>query len=126
MPFGKKFFRLQNFGALQVPDLGRKPLRRGRNDAKRRKKRRMAVPRDDLRRDGLNRKPEPLRDIGFDPRIDIGVGANSPGNRASRNFRAGADEPFAGAQKFGVGSRELQPESCWLGMDAMRAADHGG
>ena len=126
LAFGKKLLRFQHFGSLQMPDLGCKPLQRGRNDTKGRKKHCVAIARNDLRRGGLDGKPEFFRDIGFDARIDIRISADGAGNRAGRDFLPRMNETFAGAQKFGIGLRELQPEGHGLGVDAMRAADRGG
>ena len=88
------------------------------------KEHRVAVARNDLRRGGLDGKPEFFRDMGFDARIDIRKGADGAGNRAGRDLFPRVHETLAGARKFGIGLRELQAEGHRLGMDAMRAADH--
>ena len=91
-----------------------------------RKKHCVAIARNDLRRGGLDGKSELFGDIGFDARIDIRISPDGAGNRAGRDFLPRMHEPLAGAQKFGIGLRELQPEGHWLGVDAMRAADRRG
>ena len=72
---------------------------------------------------GSTVKPDLMRHIVFDARIDIGESADGAGNRAGRNFPARLDEPFARADEFGIGLRELQPEGRRLGVNAVRAAD---
>ena len=59
----------------------------------------------------------------FDPRVDIGEGADGAGNACRSRSRAGGGEPFAGAREFRIGDRELEPEGGGLGVDAVRAAD---
>ncbi len=85
LPFRKKLFRLQHFRALQMPDLGRQSLHRRCDDGERRKEHCMAIARNDLRRGGLDGKAEFFRDMGFDARIDIRIGAD--GARKSRRSR---------------------------------------
>ena len=62
-PFGEELLRLQHFGALQMADFGGEPLDRGGDDAERGEKHGVAVARDDLRRDRLDRKPHLLGDM---------------------------------------------------------------
>ena len=114
---------LSNLRALQMADLGRQPLDAACGDGERRKERRMPVARNDLRRDRLDGEPEFLRDMCFDPRIDIGEGADRAGNGAGRDLRARRDQPRTVAREFGVMPGELQPEGGRFGMDAVTAAD---
>jgi hypothetical protein len=51
------FLGLQHLGALQVADLGGQALDRAGDHAQRREEHRMAVARDHLGRDGLDRRP---------------------------------------------------------------------
>jgi hypothetical protein len=83
----------------------------------------MAVARDDLGRDRLDRQAELRRDMRFDARIDIGEGADRARNRAGGDVGTRRDEPRAVAREFGIGLGELQPEGHRLGMDAVTAAD---
>ena len=122
-PCGEKLLRLQNLGALQVADFGRQPLDRGGDDAERGEIHGMAVARNDLGRDRLDRQTHLLGDMGFDARIDLRKGADRAGDRAGRNFLARRDEALFGAGKFGIGDGELEPERGRLGVDAVRAAD---
>src|ERR1700742_2573381 len=83
----------------------------------------MAVPRDDLSRDRLDREVHFLRDIFFDARIVIGESADGAGNRAGRDLLAGLFQAFKRAGEFSVGGSEFDAEARWLGVDAVRAAD---
>ncbi len=49
--------------------------------------RRVAVARDDLGRDRLGRQPQPLGDIRFHARIEMGEGADRAGDRRHRDLR---------------------------------------
>ncbi len=84
---------------------------------------RVAVARDDLRRDRLGREAHLLGDMRLDARIDVGEGADRAGDRAGRDLLARRDQALLGAGEFGIGLRELQAEGRRLGMDAVRAAD---
>ena len=126
LAFGEILLRLQNLGALQMADLGRQPLDRAGDHAERGEVHGMAIARNDLGGDRLHPQPHLLRHIGFDPRIDLGEGADRPGNRAGRDFAARRREALSGAGELGVGIRELEPEGGGLGMDAVRAADGRG
>ena len=123
LPFGEEFLRFHDFGALQMPDLGRQPLDRRCDDAERGKERRVAIARDDLGRNRLRLQAQFRRYIRLDPWIDIGEGADRPGNRAGRNLLARRDKPGAGAGELGMGDGELEAEGGGLGVDSVRAAD---
>ena len=58
----------------------------------------MPIARDDLGRDRLGREAELFRDVRFDPRVDIGEGADRPGNLAGRDLLACRDKPLAGGR----------------------------
>ena len=60
----------------------------------------------------------------FDPRIDMGEGADRAGDGASRDLLARPHHALARARELGIGARELQPEGSGLGMHAVTAA-HG-
>ena len=83
----------------------------------------MAVARDHLGRDRLDREAQLLRDMLFDARIDVGEGADGAGDRAGRDFLARRDQALLCAIELGIGLRELQAEGRRLGVDAVRAAD---
>ena len=59
----------------------------------------------------------------LDARINVGEGADSAGNRAGGDFRAGSEQAGAAALELGIGLRELQAEGDRLGMNAVAAAD---
>ena len=86
----------------------------------------MAIARNDLGRDGLDSEAHLRCHISFDAGIDVGESADGTGDRAGRDLGAGGIEAGAGAGEFGVGLRQLQPESGGLGVDAVAAADGGG
>ena len=62
-----------------------------------------------------------FRDMGFDPRVDIGEGADRAGNLAGRDLLAGRDEALAVAGELGIMPGELQAESARLGVHAVAA-----
>ena len=109
-----------------MADFDRQPLDRGGDHAERRKIHRVAVARDDLRRDRLGHEPHRLGNVLFDARIDLRKGADGARNRAGRDLLAGGNEALAGAGKFRIGIGELEPERHRLGVDAVGAADGRG
>ena len=123
LPRGEIFLGLQHFGALQMADFRRQPLDGRRDDAQRGKIHGVAVARNDLRRDRLDLEPHFARDMGFDPRIDLGESTDGAGNRAGRDLGARRDQALFGAGKLGIGDGDFQPERGRLGMNAVGAAD---
>ena len=119
----KILLRLEDLGALQVADFGRQPLDRGGDDAERGEIHGVAVARDNLGRDRLDREPHLLRHIGFDARIDLRESADRAGDRAGRDLAARRPQALAGAGELGIGVGKLEPEGRRLGVDAVRAAD---
>ena len=94
-PCGEELLGLQHLGALQVADLGGEPLDRRGDDAERREIHGVAVARDDLRRDRLDREAHRLGDMCFDARVDLREGADRAGDGAGRDLLARGDEAFA-------------------------------
>ena len=78
LALGEELLGLQHLGALQVADLGGEPLDRGGDDAERREIHGVAVARDDLGRDRLDREPHRLGDMRFDARIDLAKVPTAP------------------------------------------------
>jgi hypothetical protein len=117
------FLGLQHFGALQMADLGGQPLDRRGDHAQGGEIGGVAVARDHLGRDRLDRQAHLLGDMLFHARIDIGEGADRAGDGAGGDLGARRDQPLAGAAEFGVVAGELQAEGGRLGMDAVAAAD---
>src|SRR6266545_3159078 len=83
----------------------------------------MEVARDHLRGDRLDSKAELLGDVLFDPRIDVGEGADRPRNGAGRDLGARRDQPGAIAGEGRIVAGQLDAESRGLRMDAVAAAD---
>ena len=71
---------------------------------------------------GSNSKPHLARDMGFDPRIDLGKSSDRAGNGAGRDLGARRDQALTRASKFRVSDGEFQPEGGRLGVDAVGAA----
>ena len=91
----KVLLGLEHLGALQVADL-RSPAARCRaTTASAAKNIGVAVARDDLRRDGLGRQAELRGDVGLDPRIDVGEGADGAGDGAGRDLGPRRDQALA-------------------------------
>ena len=63
--------------------------------------------------------------MGFDPRVDVGEGADRTGDGAGGNFRARRHQPRPAALKLDIGLRQLQPEGRRFGVDAVAAANRG-
>jgi len=61
--------------------------------------------------------------MGFDPRVDIGEGADRAGNLAGRDLLAGGEKALAVARELGPVPGQLQPEGGRLGVDAVAAGD---
>ena len=78
-----------------MADFGGQPLDRRGDDAERREIHGVAVARDDLGRDRLDREAHRLGDMLFDARIDVGEGADRAGDGAGRDLLARGDEPRA-------------------------------
>ena len=89
-------------------------------------KRGMAIARDDLGRHWFGFEAEPLRDIGLDPRIDVGERADRAGNLAGCDLLARGKKALAVAGELGIMPGQFQPESCRLGVDAVAASDRRG
>ena len=90
LALGEELLGLQHFGALQVADFGRQPLDRGGDDAERREIHGVAVARDDLGRDRLDRQAHRLGDMRLDARIDMREGADRAGDGAGGDLLARA------------------------------------
>ncbi len=120
------FLGLQHLGALQVTHLDRQSFDRRGDHAQGREEHCVAIARDHLGRDRLDRQAELARDILLHPRIDIGEGADRARDRASGDIGARRLQPRLVAREFSVGLGQLEPERHRLGMDAVAAPDRGG
>ena len=126
LALGEEFLGLHHFGALQVADLGRQPLDRRSDDGEGGEECGVPVARDHLGRDRLDFQAELRRHMSFDPRVDVGEGADGAGDRRGRNLLARRDQPRPAARELGMSVSELEAEGGRLGVDAMRAADGRG
>ncbi len=117
------FLGLEHLGPLQVADLGREPLDRGGDDSERGEEHGVAVARDDLGRDRLDPEAQLGGDMGLDPRVDIGEGADRARDGAGRDLVARRDHPGPRPGELGISVSELEPEGDRLGMDAVASAD---
>ncbi len=120
---GEIFLGLEHLGPLQVADLGRQPLDAAGDNAEDREIHRVAVTRDDLRADRLDRQSHLVGDPRLDERVDVGEGADRARDGAGRDLGACRDEPGTAAVELGIGLRQFQPEGRRLGVDAVAAAD---
>jgi hypothetical protein len=119
------FLRLQHLGPLQVADLHREVLHGGGDHRQRREVGGVPVARDHLGRDRLGDQAHLLGHVGFDARIDVGEGADRPGDGAGRHLEARHRQSLAGPHEGGVVARQLQAEGGRLGVHAVAAADRG-
>ena len=83
----------------------------------------VAVARDDLGRDRLDRQAHLLGHVFLDARVDIGEGADRARDGAGGDLPLRLDEAKLAALELRVGLGELEAEGRRLGMDAVRAAD---
>ena len=86
-PGEKQLLGLAHFGALQVADLGREIFDRGGDDGQRCEEGGVAVARDDLRRDRLDRQPELARNVFLDRGSTLAKVPTGPRWRRSRSRR---------------------------------------
>src|SRR3546814_7397793 len=80
------------------------------DDAQSREEHRVAIARDDLGRDRLDREAELRCDMRLDPRVDVGEGADRARDGAGRDLGARGDQAGLAARKFGIGLGELEAE----------------
>ena len=123
---GEELLRFQHFRALEVAHFRGEAFDGGGNYAEGREIHRVAVARDDLRRDRLDGEAELGGNVRFDLRVDIGECADSAGDGTGRDFLAGEFHTGAGALELGIEGRELHAKCGWFGMDTVAAADRGG
>ena len=117
------FLGLAHLAALQVADFDGEALDRAGDDTERGEEHGVAVARDDLRRDWLDRKTQLVGNMCLDTRVDVGEGADGARDRAGRDAAPRRLEPFAVARELGIGLGQFQPEGGRLGMDAVAAAN---
>ncbi len=116
----EELFRLQNLGALQVPDLDRQALQGRGDDAEGGKEHRVPVARDHLGGDRSAVRPIFSANVLPSPRVDVGEGADRPEMAQVATFLAGRDEAAAVALELGIGLGQLHPKvtgSAWMPCD---------
>ena len=122
----EEFFRLPHFRPLQVADFGRDAFHRTGDHAQDGEEHGVPIARDDLGRYRLERQAEPLRDVFFHSRIDVGERAHRPGNGTGGDFLARSFQTLTAALEFGIGLGEFQAKGRGFGMDAVAAAHANG
>ena len=120
---GEILLGLAQLGALEVPDLGGQPLHGARDDGEGGEEGGVAVARDHLGRDRLDREPHLSGDMALHPGVDVGEGADRAGDGASGDLPAGGGQPLPVAGELRVMPGELEAEGGGFGMDAVAAAD---
>ncbi len=116
---------LPHLGALEVADLDRDALAAPGEERELGEEARVAVARHDLGRDRLRTKAEPPQDGGLDRGLDVGEGADGARELAVGDRGPRHAEPAPAARQLGVPARALEAEGDDLGVDAVRAPDHG-
>ena len=124
MSGGEIFLGLGDFGSLEVADFGRESLDTAGDHPEGREEGGVAIAGNDLGREGLWLQAESFGDIFLDIWRQVGEGSDGSGNFAGGDFGAGGQQPLVVALEFGVEAGEFQAKGHWLGMDAVRAADH--
>src|SRR5205085_1169160 len=126
LALAERLERLEQLGALEMAYLCRESLDASGNDGERREKRRVAVARHDLRRDGLGKKVELLEHFGLDVGAVDAVASDRAGKLAERDLAPGLLEPRTGPGKLGVPAGELESERDRLRVNAVASPDHDG
>ena len=93
------------------------------DDAESRKECRVAIPRDNLCRNGLRTQPELLERLGLDRGRKMSVRTDSAGNLPNRDLFAGYAQPRTATLHFGEVSRQGYTEGRRLGMNAVTSSD---
>lgn len=119
----EEFFGLTHFGALEVADFRSQALDAAGNNRQSAEEGSMTVARDNLRGNGLGLQAQPFGHKGFNPRVEMGIGANGTGNGAGCDFGPCGFKALAVAGKLSVVPGQLQAERGRLGMNTMAAPD---
>src|SRR3546814_9570152 len=102
---------LQNFRALQVPDFHGEALYGRSDDTQRHEIHAVTVARAHLCENRVNGKTHLFSHMRFDTWIDIGEGADRPGNGAGCNIGPARDQQLTAASEFGVCFPPFESES---------------
>ena len=123
LPLAERLGDLGDLRPSQVADLDGEALERGGDERQRRQQRRVPVARQHLRRGRLRTEPQPLAREALQFRIGRSVGADRTGELAHPHPFECLAEALASALELECPARELQPERCRLGVDAVGAPD---
>src|SRR2546423_9327708 len=100
LPFTKKFFHFQNFGALQMPKFRRPPVDARRDQRQRSTEFGVPVPLDDLRRNLRRVQPKSLANLLLNDRIEVRVSSDGAAKLADTNALLRLPEPLFRPPKF--------------------------
>ena len=126
LPGGEKFLHFEHFAALQVPEFGSPAVNRTGGQGEHGHEFGMAVALHDLGGKGGRFQAKPGADFFLDARIQVGARPDCAAQFPHRNPLAHFDQTLPHAAEFIIHESQLEPESDWLGMDAMAASHHGG
>jgi len=119
----ERLFGFANFGALEMADFEGDLFESGGNEGKGAEIVGVAVAGDDLRGDAGDRQTEPLADLFFDFRAEMGSVADRARDFAEGDFTGSLAEAVDVALIFREPVGNFQAEGDGLGMDAMGAAN---
>ncbi|GBC78241.1 hypothetical protein HRbin08_01728 [bacterium HR08] len=125
LPGGEELLGLAHLGALQVPDLQGDLLHARGDQRQRREEFGVAIARDDLRGDRLRSQSQAAADGLLHLGIEMGERADGARDLPHADLLASAPHALPIPLRLRVPQGELQAEGDRLGMDAMRASDHG-
>ena len=126
LPLGEELLHFKDFGALQVPEFGGPAVDRTGGQGEHGDELGMAVALHDLGGKGGRFQAKPGADFFLDARIQVGPCPDRTTQFPHRNPLAHFDEALADTAEFVIHESQLEPESHWLGMDAMATSHHGG
>ena len=124
LPFGKKFFRFQYFGFLEMPDFDGKLFQRTAAQRQRIHKLCMTVPLQDLSGNRRRLKAKFFADISFDKRIEMLKCPYSARYFSCCNCFLCRFQTFDIAFNLCEPERKFQTECDRLGVYAVRTPDH--
>ena len=122
----ERLFDFQDFGALQVAQLGRNPFQRAADQGQGREEGRVTVAGHNLGGNRLGPERESAAHKGFDLRVDIGKCADHARDFTVGNVLAGLTQTGLAALHLGVPVGGFEAKGYRLGVDAVGAADRQG
>ena len=120
----ERLLRLEDFGALEIPDLERDLLERGREERERAHELGVPVALDDLGGDRLRDEPELAADLLLDVGVDVSEGPHRARDLPDPHGLLGPPQALEVSARLGMPEGRLEPEGGRLGVDAVGAADH--